>query len=129
MPGTPEQTTAARKSVLAGECYRRWTRGESMSDEQVEAATTTTIELAKALGQYGPGFGLATAELARFATEMQLVWQARLRERYELCGAYYGEGRTNTRGAVCGRPAGHPPVSKDGVGHSPYFTPADRQTR
>lgn len=37
------------------------------------------------------------------------------------CDAYYGTGFPHPNGAaVCRRPKGHPPVSEDGVGHSPW---------
>lgn len=35
------------------------------------------------------------------------------------CGAWYGTG-DGQGAAICRRHEGHPPISEDGVGHSPY---------
>jgi hypothetical protein len=42
----------------------------------------------------------------------------------ETCGAYFGTG---DGWAICKRPANHPPISVDKIGHNPYPVPVDNE--
>lgn len=75
---------------LAGQCYQNWIRGESVTDEQVEAAAVVTLEMGLALAHFGPSFRFAGNELVNFGHAMQGVQERRQQHRDAAQGATPG---------------------------------------